>query len=75
MKTKGILVSDFDGTMTKYDFYDLVCAAFPDISTKGFWQQYEAGKQLQPPFLRHLSAASCARQPRKSPPRRRCFRP
>ena len=43
-KLKGILVSDFDGTMTKYDFYDLVCAAFPEISTKGFWQQYEAGK-------------------------------
>lgn len=43
-KHKGILVSDFDGTMTKYDFYDLVCAEFPEISTQGFWQQYEAGK-------------------------------
>ena len=44
MKIKGILVSDFDGTMTKHDFYDLVCAAFPEISTKGFWRQYEAGE-------------------------------
>ncbi len=40
----GILVSDFDGTMTRYDFYDLVCREFPAILTNGYWQQYEAGK-------------------------------
>jgi 2-hydroxy-3-keto-5-methylthiopentenyl-1-phosphate phosphatase len=40
---KSILVSDFDGTMTRFDFYDLVCKAFPDIAG-GFWQQYERGE-------------------------------
>ncbi len=40
---KGVLVSDFDGTITLFDFYDLVCRAFPDIAGD-FWTQYEAGK-------------------------------
>lgn len=39
----GILVSDFDGTISKYDFYDLACQAFPDIAGN-FWAQYEAGE-------------------------------
>ncbi len=42
MKNAGILVSDFDGTMTRFDFYDLVCREFPDIAG-GSWQQYERG--------------------------------
>ena len=41
---KKILVSDFDGTMTQNDFYDLVCKAFPEILKPGYWQQYEDGK-------------------------------
>jgi 2-hydroxy-3-keto-5-methylthiopentenyl-1-phosphate phosphatase len=41
--TQGILVSDFDGTMTDFDFYDLVSRAFPEIGGT-FWQQYEAGE-------------------------------
>jgi 2-hydroxy-3-keto-5-methylthiopentenyl-1-phosphate phosphatase len=40
----AILVTDFDGTVTKYDFYYLVCREFPEISSHGFWQQYEQGK-------------------------------
>lgn len=40
----GILVTDFDGTVTKYDFYALVCQEFPEISTHGYWQQYEQGQ-------------------------------
>ncbi|MGA2091129.1 MAG: HAD-IB family phosphatase [Endomicrobiales bacterium] len=39
----AILVSDFDGTMTLYDFYDLICQAFPEISSHGFWRMYEEG--------------------------------
>src|SRR4051794_37677765 len=39
----GILVSDFDGTMTRFDFYDLVSREFPDIAGK-YWNQYEAGE-------------------------------
>jgi 2-hydroxy-3-keto-5-methylthiopentenyl-1-phosphate phosphatase len=39
----GILVSDFDGTITEFDFYDLVSREFPEIAGN-FWQQYEAGE-------------------------------
>ncbi|MBF0594625.1 MAG: MtnX-like HAD-IB family phosphatase [Candidatus Omnitrophica bacterium] len=41
-QNKSMLVSDFDGTITKFDFYDLVCQQFPDISG-GYWHQYESG--------------------------------
>jgi 2-hydroxy-3-keto-5-methylthiopentenyl-1-phosphate phosphatase len=37
-------ISDFDGTMTQHDFYDLVCREFPEILKPGYWQQYEEGK-------------------------------
>jgi len=40
---KGILVSDFDGTITAFDFYDLVSRAFPEIAGN-YWHQYEAGE-------------------------------
>jgi len=53
---KKILVSDFDGTMTKYDFYDLVCKAFPDILKSGYWQQYEAGSITHFEALRNIFA-------------------
>ncbi|MBF0485283.1 MAG: HAD-IB family phosphatase [Candidatus Omnitrophica bacterium] len=39
----GILVTDFDGTMTRFDFYDLVCQAFPQIAGD-FWPRYEQGE-------------------------------
>jgi 2-hydroxy-3-keto-5-methylthiopentenyl-1-phosphate phosphatase len=55
--SEGILVSDFDGTMTKYDFYDLVCREFPDISAKGFWQQYEEGRITHFEALRSIFAS------------------
>ncbi len=41
--TEGTLVSDFDGTMTCFDFYDLVSRAYPDIAGN-YWQRYEAGE-------------------------------
>lgn len=40
---KSILVSDFDGTMTRFDFYDLVCREFPNIAGD-FWPEYERGE-------------------------------
>ena len=40
--SRGILVSDFDGTITGFDFYDLVSREFPEIAGN-YWQQYEAG--------------------------------
>ncbi len=49
---KSILISDFDGTMTRADFYDLVCREFPEIAG-GFWSQYEKGQ------ITHFEALRC----------------
>lgn len=53
----GILVSDFDGTMTRFDFYDLVCREFPDILSSGHWQKYEAGEISHFEALRRIFAS------------------
>jgi 2-hydroxy-3-keto-5-methylthiopentenyl-1-phosphate phosphatase len=53
----GILVSDFDGTITRHDFYDLACKEFPAISTQGFWQQYEKGRITHFEALRLIFAS------------------
>ncbi|MBF0478861.1 MAG: HAD-IB family phosphatase [Candidatus Omnitrophica bacterium] len=55
MKERHILISDFDGTMTKYDFYDLVCAEFPEIAGT-YWHQYEEGKITHFEALRSIFA-------------------
>ena len=39
-----ILVSDFDGTMTKFDFFDLARRDLPSAADHDFWQEYVAGK-------------------------------
>lgn len=39
-----ILVSDFDGTMTKFDFFDLARRDLPSAADHDFWQDYVAGK-------------------------------
>jgi 2-hydroxy-3-keto-5-methylthiopentenyl-1-phosphate phosphatase len=39
-----ILVSDFDGTMTRYDFYDLVRQRWPVPPDDDPWQHYVAGR-------------------------------
>jgi 2,3-diketo-5-methylthio-1-phosphopentane phosphatase len=52
---KGILVSDFDGTMTRFDFYDLVCREFPNIAGD-FWPQYERGELTHFEALRLIFA-------------------
>lgn len=39
-----ILVSDFDGTMTKSDFFDLARRDLPSIADHDFWQDYVDGK-------------------------------
>ncbi len=55
--SKGILVSDFDGTMTKNDFYDLVCKEFPEILKLGAWEKYEAGEITHFEALRQMFAS------------------
>ena len=39
-----LLVSDFDGTMTKHDFFDLARRDLPSAADHDFWQDYVAGK-------------------------------
>ena len=39
-----ILVSDFDGTMTKFDFFDLARRDLPSAADHDYWQDYVAGK-------------------------------
>ncbi|HBA84049.1 MAG TPA: 2,3-diketo-5-methylthio-1-phosphopentane phosphatase [Verrucomicrobia bacterium] len=40
----GILVSDFDGTMTKYDFFDLARRDLNSVAARDYWQEYVDGK-------------------------------
>jgi 2,3-diketo-5-methylthio-1-phosphopentane phosphatase len=51
----GILVSDFDGTITRFDFYDLVSREFPEIAGN-YWKQYEAGEISHFEALRSIFA-------------------
>ncbi len=39
-----ILVSDFDGTMTKFDFFDLARRDLPTAADHDYWQDYVAGR-------------------------------
>jgi len=39
----GILVSDFDGTMTRHDFYKLAIVSLLPPNTPDYWAQYRAG--------------------------------
>ena len=41
---RRILVSDFDGTMTKFDFFDLARRDLPSAADHDFWQDYVDGK-------------------------------
>ncbi len=40
----AILVSDFDGTMTRTDFFDLVRQEIPASGTRDYWQEYVDGR-------------------------------
>ena len=42
--TPKIFVTDFDGTMTRYDFYDLAVARLPSVSTRDYWAEYTQGR-------------------------------
>ena len=39
----GTLVSDFDGTMTRHDFYELVIRSLLPEDTPDYWAMYRAG--------------------------------
>jgi 2-hydroxy-3-keto-5-methylthiopentenyl-1-phosphate phosphatase len=40
----GTLVSDFDGTMTRYDFFHLAAERLLPPGVPDFWQEYAAGR-------------------------------
>ena len=40
----NVFVTDFDGTMTRLDFYDLATRDLPSVATRDYWQDYVAGK-------------------------------
>ena len=39
----GVLVSDFDGTMTRHDFYKLALESLVSSNTPDYWAEYRAG--------------------------------
>ena len=43
-RRQRILVSDFDGTMTKFDFFDLARRDLPSNADHDFWQDYVDGQ-------------------------------
>ena len=57
-----ILVSDFDGTLTRFDFYDLACRRYPAIAGD-HWQRYEAGELSHFEALRRIFAGLRAPEP------------
>lgn len=44
MDTRGILVTDFDGTLTRFDFFDLVRKRWPLDPAQDPWERYVRGE-------------------------------
>jgi 2-hydroxy-3-keto-5-methylthiopentenyl-1-phosphate phosphatase len=53
----GVLVSDFDGTMTRHDFYLLVIESLLPSGTPDYWARYRAGTITHFEALRRYFAA------------------
>jgi 2,3-diketo-5-methylthio-1-phosphopentane phosphatase len=53
----GVLVSDFDGTMTRHDFYQLAIASLLPTETPDYWAEYRAGAITHFEALRSYFAA------------------
>jgi 2,3-diketo-5-methylthio-1-phosphopentane phosphatase len=52
-----VLISDFDGTMTRHDFYKLVIDQLLPAGTPDYWAQYRAGTITHFEALRRYFAA------------------
>ena len=52
-----VLVSDFDGTMTQYDFYKLAIEFLLPADTPDYWVEYRAGTITHFEALRRYFAA------------------
>lgn len=53
----GVLVSDFDGTMTKHDFYRLALESLVPKDVPDYWSEYRAGEITHFEALRRYFAA------------------
>jgi 2,3-diketo-5-methylthio-1-phosphopentane phosphatase len=53
----GVLVSDFDGTMTRHDFYQLAIGSLLPTGTPDYWAEYRAGALTHFEALRAYFAA------------------
>jgi len=53
----GLLVSDFDGTMTRHDFYKLAIESLVPPDTPDYWGMYRAGTLTHFEALRRYFAA------------------
>jgi len=53
----GVLVSDFDGTMTRHDFYKLAIESLLPPDTPDFWAEYRTGAITHFEALRRYFAA------------------
>lgn len=58
--TTGVLVSDFDGTMTRHDFYKLAIDRLLPPDTPDYWADYRAGEITHFEALRRYFA--CIRE-------------
>lgn len=52
-----VLVSDFDGTMTRHDFYRLALAELVPPDTPNYWAEYRSGKITHHEALRRYFAS------------------
>lgn len=58
--TGGVLVTDFDGTLTRHDFYRLVIDELLPPGTPDFWVEYLAGRITHFEAIRRTFAAAPA---------------
>lgn len=56
-RDRRVLVSDFDGTMTRRDFYQLVEERLSPQGTSAWWGEYQAGRISHFEALRQMFAA------------------
>lgn len=55
--TRKVLISDFDGTMTQSDFYQLAIEFLLPAETPDYWADYRAGRITHFEALRRYFAA------------------
>ena len=59
----GVLVTDFDGTLTRHDFYRLVIDELLPPDTPDFWSEYLSGRMGHFEAIRRTFAAAPAGEP------------